>query len=153
MRVTREQSRENILKWVEALESGEFIQGKGSLSQYHSTGTTYCCLGVACEVYNRNVPADKRLKEVCHSKLNNKIGYWGSNKDYGVLPFVVAEWLGVLTNPIFDFRREYGRDFLAAEANDLLGKNFLEIAAAIRRTYLDNENKKTSEASGTSSSI
>lgn len=43
-------------KWLEALESGEYLQGTGTLkSQEPAHGTdkhTYCCLGVLCELNN-----------------------------------------------------------------------------------------------------
>jgi hypothetical protein len=37
-------------RWVEALQSGNFTQGRGLL---RSTDDRYCCLGVLCEVYRR----------------------------------------------------------------------------------------------------
>lgn len=36
-------------KWMVALKSGEFSQAKGQLKD----GDSYCCLGVACELYRR----------------------------------------------------------------------------------------------------
>jgi hypothetical protein len=42
-------------KWVNALRSGEYQQGKGVL---HNPDTnTYCCLGVLCEVTDREFRA------------------------------------------------------------------------------------------------
>lgn len=38
---------DNIVKWCEALESGEYEQTKDCL---HENGDGYCCLGVACEL-------------------------------------------------------------------------------------------------------
>lgn len=35
-------------KWVEALRSGKYQQGNGSLRE----GDKYCCLGVACDLVN-----------------------------------------------------------------------------------------------------
>lgn len=43
----RKQVRENRAKWVAALRSGEYKQGKGKL---RTRGNTYCCLGVACAI-------------------------------------------------------------------------------------------------------
>src|SRR4051812_8813302 len=38
-------------KWVDALRSGKFKQGRSSLTQKHPDGTlTHCCLGVLCEL-------------------------------------------------------------------------------------------------------
>ena len=36
-------------EWIKALKSGNYVQGAGSLREDRD-GTTYCCLGVACEV-------------------------------------------------------------------------------------------------------
>jgi len=49
-------------KWVKALKSGDYIQGKGMLARHYSMlgdddsiATEYCCLGVACELAKDNV--------------------------------------------------------------------------------------------------
>ena len=42
---------ENAKKWVKALRSGEFEQGTGYLRK----GDKFCCLGVACAVYQDEV--------------------------------------------------------------------------------------------------
>lgn len=44
---------ENIRKWAEALESGEYKQGVLSLRP--GDGDSYCCLGVACDVSEMGV--------------------------------------------------------------------------------------------------
>lgn len=38
--------------WIAALLSGEYLQGNGSLIQFHHDATSFCCLGVACDVEN-----------------------------------------------------------------------------------------------------
>ena len=44
-------------KWVAALRSGEYIQGKGALERVVEGGTLHnCCLGVLCRV--ARIPAD-----------------------------------------------------------------------------------------------
>lgn len=45
---------ENIKKWVDALESGEYKQGKSYLWQEKNGVDSFCCLGVACDVYAVN---------------------------------------------------------------------------------------------------
>lgn len=40
-------SKELAMKWVEALRSGKYEQGKGYLKNPYNK---YCCLGVLCEV-------------------------------------------------------------------------------------------------------
>lgn len=37
-------------KWVEALRSGKYAQAKGRLKLKDEKGTSYCCLGVLCEI-------------------------------------------------------------------------------------------------------
>lgn len=39
--------RQNLVRWAEALESGEYQQAKEFLCQRNG----FCCLGVACEVF------------------------------------------------------------------------------------------------------
>lgn len=44
-------------QWIEALYSGEYKQG--SLLKYDKKDNEYyCCLGVACKVYNKNIDPD-----------------------------------------------------------------------------------------------
>jgi len=44
-------------KWIEALRSGKYQQGRGQL--YSINNDNYCCLGVACEVagHTKNIIA------------------------------------------------------------------------------------------------
>ena len=50
-------------KWVEALRSGEFKQGKYQLKTFDEEGNTrYCCLGVAEEVIDE-------VKRYCDNSL------------------------------------------------------------------------------------
>lgn len=69
---------ENQQKWVDALRSGKYKQGRA----YLKYGNGYCCLGVACDI--------------------SSLSQW----DYGdrymgcgvLLPPEVVEWLGVREN-------------------------------------------------------
>lgn len=53
------------IKWIEALRSGKFKQGKGRF--YQKNSDTYCCLGVLCVIQNapfenycgRNYPSEQ----------------------------------------------------------------------------------------------
>jgi len=56
--------------WLNALRSGEYIQGHGALCRNNSNGPEYCCLGVLCEVLK--LPSDK--------EENDCISYW--EKEY-----------------------------------------------------------------------
>lgn len=70
----------NAKKWVAALRSGKYKQGRGALKK----DGKYCCLGVACEI----------------SGLNKWYGRLPEFRQYymleaGVLPLEVQKWLGL----------------------------------------------------------
>lgn len=75
---------DNIKKWTAALRSGDYKQGANYL---HAGGNSYCCLGVACEVYLKENPGGV------------KVGDYGGHKTYNSddlsLPLPVQEWYGV----------------------------------------------------------
>lgn len=62
-------------KWIEALRSGKYTQGKFFLQ---STNNTYCCLGVACRVAGikrdlrdfttiKNIPMFDNVPKILHA--------------------------------------------------------------------------------------
>jgi hypothetical protein len=114
---------ENARKWVEALRSGEFKQAQRKLRR--SDGT-FCCLGVACELYRRECGegewvgvADENYLEFDVSDERTELG----------LPKSVKDWLG-LNSPEGEFKhKRAGRTWLTVK-NDQ-GASFEEIAALI----------------------
>lgn len=87
---------DNAKLWVEALESGQYKQGRGLLNQEIDGVNQYCCLGVACEVYNKANPD----KELCVEKINtqspfNEVFNVLYDKESAFLPKIVQEWLGL----------------------------------------------------------
>lgn len=44
-----DETKQVIIKWLEALRSGEYVQGKGALKA-HDNKDRYCCMGVLCDV-------------------------------------------------------------------------------------------------------
>ena len=93
----------NQLKWVEALESGEYKQATGVLFD----GDGYCCLGVACHIAGASIQAPR------DGNLSRYLGvrdFLGLSDDVGSF----ENWTGSLTS-----------------LNDA-GKSFAEIAALIR---------------------
>jgi hypothetical protein len=69
--------------WLEALRSGQYEQGVGSLNK----DDKLCCLGVLCEVaIGQGVDVSKE------GEISGWISYGGET---AVLPFEVAEWSGV----------------------------------------------------------
>jgi len=97
-------------KWVSALRSGMYRQGRRSM--YDPVRDCYCCLGVACAVAN---------PELTGSRLIEK--YWKANPDLACttfLPVEVEKMLPLHPITLGDF----------AGMNDN-GESFLEIADKI----------------------
>ena len=109
---------QNAKKWVAALRSGDYRQGKGALL----TNEGYCCLGVACALY-------------IHEGLGTAIEILG-DPTAGHLPEVVKEWLNLSTRSgAYDgpeHRDTYGLTTSTWLVNDNdYGKTFSEIADII----------------------
>lgn len=78
-------------KWVAALRSGDYEQGRGSLHTTRVDGTNeFCCLGVACDLYQQEV-GDLLVTE---SSPPGTVWYGSTD---GFLPIKVQEWLGLTT--------------------------------------------------------
>lgn len=71
-------------KWVAALRSGEYEQGRGGLrNSNNSGGDTFCCLGVLCDVIN-------------HQNWVNKVVYeHQSDRSAGYLPISLRIEIGL----------------------------------------------------------
>jgi hypothetical protein len=76
----------NAKKWVKALRSGKYKQGRLHLTQIVKGEERHCCLGVACVLYAKEHP-DFSVR-VDH----NKVMY--DSHSYS-LPSEVREWLGL----------------------------------------------------------
>jgi hypothetical protein len=76
-------TKEARKKWVAALRSGKFKQGRYTLRRFDS----YCCLGVACEIYQDEV-GDLDLNK-------DHTGRWQYNEKISDLPAKVQHWLGL----------------------------------------------------------
>jgi hypothetical protein len=107
---------ENAKKWVKALRSGEFEQGQKHLR----IGDNYCCLGVACELYRREVDGEWHPEQEWLAFITE------GDSSSQVLPEPVREWLGLTHGDgFFDDENES-----LANANDN-GSTFDEIADTI----------------------
>lgn len=120
--MTKIQKR-RIRKWVDALRSGEFRQGKLGLRIENA----YCCLGVACEIYRRTTRKGKWE--------NGAFVVADDDWDSMVMPRTVADWFGTNKNPEVD--RPHTRGSVAG-FNDG-GADFPTIANAIEREFLTEE--------------
>jgi len=103
-------------KWAQALDSGEYKQGKGHLRK----GDKWCCLGVLCNLHAQAHP------EIA-AKQKRKGVYLGSR---AALPEEVQTWAGMDS---YDGYINYDTDLVTM--NDAEGKSFAEIAKVIRKRY------------------
>lgn len=83
-------------KWVKALRSGKYEQGKGCLREEISGKDTFCCLGVACDLLRPNL----WKKEGTDFSLRMRPGYVEPGDDKGVnssgyMPEKLAEEIGI----------------------------------------------------------
>ncbi len=129
---------ENMRRWIEALESGEYEQTNGVLFD----GTGYCCLGVLAKIQGYEfVPVGTK----------EHVGWGVPCPDVprlphtGLPPVAAVDWLGidrsevggVLDNVLIRVETDYdgGSDRIhATEANDN-GESFASIAAQLREMY------------------
>lgn len=98
-----EAQKQNVRRWIAALRSGEYKQGESFLC---SEGR-YCCLGVACEVYQQQGPGgltvESKLRLVdVNPKIELHVTYF--NGEAATLPLEVMNWLGLrAVNGLFSY--------------------------------------------------
>jgi len=89
--------KEIAKKWVKALRSGKYKQGKTYLKQVDDNRQAkYCCLGVLCELYNDTTKKNhkKTLSTQIKSK-NSTTDFFTFDGRAGALPGVVMDWAGI----------------------------------------------------------
>jgi hypothetical protein len=110
---------EVIQEWVDALRSGQFQQGAGSLRTQYAQ---FCCLGVLCELASR-----KGIIEP--PEPNPEDHNWHYDGAGAYLPDAVFEWAG-LSGP-----NPRGTTQFLSHLNDQ-GEDFTFIANDIEERYL-----------------
>ena len=102
-----------VVKWIDALESGKYVKGKGQLYGVNNEGfKTHCALGVLCEVAK---------KDGVTFEVDNH-----TNR----LPLPVMEWAGLnYTDP----RNDAGISVITL--NDEDGTSFKGIAEFIEKNH------------------
>lgn len=133
-------NKENMTKFVEALESGKYRQTQGALCRRKPRLDEYgdiinpignCCLGVATDLYLQKVGGKWTHDEDALYVLPN-----GTLNRRSVLPYPVKNWLGVSEeNPSLTLYKNVKQT--ATYLNDEEEYDFIQIAQAFRRTYLD----------------
>jgi hypothetical protein len=114
--------------WITALRSGEYTQGCRALCRVVGGSKTYCCLGVLCDLYQKNQTKNKKKKLIVKPETTGASVIVFNNKS-GVLPIAVQNWAGMSS-----FRGTFfsGPDLVKMNDN---GKTFIEIADHIEKHY------------------
>lgn len=148
-------NKDNLRLWVDALRSGEYEQTQGMLARKQGEQTSYCCLGVACEVAAANgVIIPKTVDSYPTMDEFDKVGggyavnygcpspdgeFWGDSTS-GTLPPHVSEWLtgeyGYNEGNMWVLVDEDGNSETLTTLNDRFRWTFEQIADAIEKTYL-----------------
>ena len=115
--------------WVEALKSGEYKQG----TEYLCADGQYCCLGVLCDLYVKNVDEDLPIVEKFKGESEVMITYY--NHDSEVLPDVVQEWAGMATDTGKYLSDTLCESSLAIDNDN--GATFEELADVIAKSFDD----------------
>jgi hypothetical protein len=125
--LTRLRQRRNRRRVARALRSGKYKQSKNRLTTIHDDGITHCCLGVACEVYQKYVGD---LLVVDKPKYSDT-GYAVRAYDWAeaTLPKKVMDWLGMTDNGRFVAPTAFCS---LIQLNDDLGKSFVDCEVFIQ---------------------
>lgn len=84
-----ELNKEAVHKWVKALRSGEYKQGR---EQLRNDDDEYCCLGVACDVFKEEVNGEWKQNG------ENYQFHIGGNHTVGFMPIFLKDHLGLSEN-------------------------------------------------------
>ena len=113
-------------KWVDALNSGTYLQCESALKSFDSR--SHCCLGVLCELYRQEVGGNWSGKNLGNQGFTDADGHYESQ----YLTKGVARWAGLdKCNPyIFDSGTNDGPHRLS-EWNDQSKYSFQQIGKLI----------------------
>lgn len=121
---TREQAYD---LWIEALKSGKYKQGEGQLKYSVNKKPQYCCLGVLCDLAEKDGGAKWVRKPGLTPKAIIDYEYNGS---IDLLPNNLADFMGLTME----------QQKMLARWNDELRYNFNQIASNIKSLKRQNCN-------------
>lgn len=126
--------REGAQRWLDALRSGDYVQGRNALRRANNT---FCCLGVACDVLFPNRWKLDPSEVYVFTSMNGEV-MWGtlSHELIGALALSFAG--SRLDGKDHAFTDSWAISTLTA-ANDDYGKTFNEIADAVEAYYKEHE--------------
>ncbi len=75
-------------KWIVALRSGKYTQGKGILCIEDNKTPKYCCLGVLCDIMETPYKIEQQSN---YGLKNYGIKKYGKDGDFNSLPFEVRQ--------------------------------------------------------------
>lgn len=126
----------DVTDWVNALRSGEYVQGEEVL---RSADNKYCCLGVLCDLFAKENQGEWVLDGMgtfYSFEVIDPDAYNSKDWNHEILPLAVAKWAGItstgeLTEVVWDRPESRGvsADWLTA-LNDH-GYTFEQIADVI----------------------
>jgi hypothetical protein len=129
--------KEIAKKWVKALRSGKYKQGKGYLKQFNNKHEPkHCCLGVLCELYNDTMKKNHKKSLYVEEMVDGSDGtdFIRFDLSDGGLPKAVRQWAGIAC-ALGDFTVEKDNYYIEeclADLNDS-GKKFSTIANIIEK--------------------
>lgn len=125
-------------KWINALRGKKYKQGKDCLCQaYIDKKTkpqfTHCCLGVLCDIYNKEHAGKDKLKVNVLGDTEYDVVTF--NQKAETLPKKVMKWAGIKSDigEIKNTWTKKGYDSLA-EMNDC-GESFKTISNVVEKNY------------------
>jgi hypothetical protein len=122
--------------WIKALKSGKYKQGKYVL---HTDDNKFCCLGVLCDVYNKEQKkSKKKTLKVSNDDNDDGLKCFKYNNECSYLPKAVRDWAGIQSDRGYLEIEEDYTDSLAGLNDgdiDTKGKTFKQIANIISKYY------------------
>jgi len=123
-------------KWVKALRSGKYKQGKDLLKKITKKQEQHCCLGVLCDLYNKEQKLKNKppIKQKIERDISNRYDLVRFGTTAELLPTTVRRWAGVKTSDGMILFKDYiHRDSLSS-LNDR-GVTFKKIANLIEKHF------------------
>lgn len=126
--------------WVEALESGEYEQGKRVL--HNMTDNTFCCLGVLCDLAVRSGEVDIPVKTQAEvliefnddgEQRRGTVGVFGDHS-YTTLPPEVMTWAGIESDT-GDYVTGTNNTVQSLTHRNDSGTSFMDIATIIKEHF------------------